>query len=172
MFPPDRLALIALLREIQPKVMVEFGCNIGFTAKVLFDHVPGIEEYIGVDVPLSYKTALPVQQTEIPTEPGQLVNGNPKFHLIIRPRGTFDLKPEGFKVPVDAVLIDGDHGKVAVAHDTELARKIVRQGGIIFWHDYWSKGVPDVCAFIDDQVYNQKQDIKHIEGTWLAFQRV
>jgi len=42
--------LIAILEAAAPKVMVEFGCNEGMTAKRILQHVHSIERYIGIDV--------------------------------------------------------------------------------------------------------------------------
>ena len=38
-------------------------------------------------------------------------------------------------VPFDFVFIDGAHDAASVEHDTRLALAVVKQGGVIAWHD-------------------------------------
>lgn len=162
--------LIALMRSVSPRHVIEFGVNVGRTAKAIMANVPGIECYIGVDVTPEYVPACAVQKNEIPADPGALVLSDPRFDLIVRPRGSLDLTAEEL-APCDAVFIDGDHGREAVLHDSLLARALVRPGGIIVWHDYHELGTVDVKAVLDE-MYQAGDAIMHVEGTWLAYERV
>jgi predicted O-methyltransferase YrrM len=72
--------------------------------------------------------------------------------------------------PADAVFIDGDHGCLAVEHDSALARALVRPGGIIVYHDYHELGTVDVKPVLD-LLHRGGRNIEHVEGTWLAFER-
>lgn len=168
--------LIALIRMVkEPRRVLEIGVNVGRTAKAIMANVPGIKHYIGVDVPLSYKPILALQNNNAVPNPGEMVLDDPRFQLIIRPRGSLDLTPEELP-PCDVVFIDGDHGWAAVEHDSQLARRVVRGGGIIIWHDYHDIGNVDVKAVLDE--FNERTKAKfnlgdilyHVENTWLAFQ--
>jgi predicted O-methyltransferase YrrM len=55
--------------------------------------------------------------------------------------------PDGF---FDSILIDGGHQSGVVASDTLKSIRLVRQGGVILWHDF--------C--LDDQV---REKFKHVE---------
>ena len=55
--------------------------------------------------------------------------------------------PDGF---FDSILIDGGHQSAVVASDTLKSIRLVRQGGVILWHDF--------C--LDEQV---RQKFKHVE---------
>ncbi|MGB3389540.1 MAG: class I SAM-dependent methyltransferase [Pseudaminobacter sp.] len=171
MNPGELEVLIALVRSVSPKAVIEIGVNEGRTAKAILANVDGIEKYIGVDVPPGYVTAREVQRKEVPEKPGHLASGDGRFELMLRPRGSMDLSESDFPGLFDAVFIDGDHGFEAVLHDTLLARQIVRPEGIIIWHDYHGQDTVDVRKVLERFRANGS-DIRHVEGTWLAFERV
>jgi len=162
--------LIALMRSVCPRHVIEFGVNVGRTAKAIMANVAGIECYIGIDVAPEYVPAKAVQRQEVPADPGALVLSDPRFDLIVRPRGSLDLSADEL-APCDAVFIDGDHGREAVLHDTALARALVRKGGIIVWHDYHQLGTVYVKDVLDE-MHRAGDDIVRVDGTWLAFERV
>lgn len=170
MNPGELETLIALVRGVAPQHVIEFGVNVGRTAKAMLANVPGIERYTGVDVEQGYVPAKKVQRHEVPTRPGELVKDDPRFRLIIRPRGSLDLVAADLE-PADAIFIDGDHGREAVLHDTALARALVRPVGIIVWHDYHDLGTVDVRQVLNE-MQRDGHDIKAVSDTWLAFERV
>jgi predicted O-methyltransferase YrrM len=170
MNPGELEVLITLVRSVSPRHVIEIGVNAGRTAKAILANVPGIECYTGIDVPLGYVPEKAVQRYEVPANPGELVKDDPRFHLVVRPRGSLDLTPQDLPL-ADAVFIDGDHGRVAVEHDSALAGAIVRPGGIIIWHDYHDLGTVDVKPVLD-ALHRDGRDIVHVEGTWLAFERL
>lgn len=146
--------------------MVEFGCNNGRTAAAVLRNVETVERYVGVDVPAGYRFACKVQAKEVPSAPGGLAVGDPRFSLILRDRGTFDLVAEDLP-SCDVVFIDGDHSRSAVLNDRNLARAIVRPGGLIIYHDDNGLEVVDVSATLDD-LAEDGAGIVHVSGTWLA----
>jgi predicted O-methyltransferase YrrM len=162
--------LIALVHSVeQPRHIIEFGVNVGRTAKAIMENVPGIEHYTGIDVPLDYVPALAIQNDNAVPNPGEMVLSDPRFHLIIRPRGSLDLTVTDL-APCDAAFIDGDHSREAVMHDSFLARALVRPGGIIVWHDYHELGTVDVKAVLDE-MHLAGDAIWHVDTTWMAFER-
>lgn len=157
--------LLALINSVQPLDMIEFGVNEGLTAVAVLSNFPDIEHYIGIDVEFDHQLEIPAQQYEVPKEPGRLVNDNPKFKLIIR--NGDDSNISGL---YDVAFIDGDHGKLAVMKDYKLAKLLVRQGGIIIFHDYTNPTV-EVTETLDG-LHKNGVDLKHVDGTWLAFEYV
>lgn len=167
--PGELEVLCALLRSVKPRRVLEIGVNSGRTAKAILANVPGIEAYLGIDVPRTYTPAPRAQRNEVPLAPGQMVNGDPRFWLMLKKNGSLDLAPEdigGF----DAVFIDGDHGREAVTHDTWLAWSVVRPGGLVIWHDYNQSRAVDVTAVLDEFCAAGVQ-LQHVEKTWIAFER-
>lgn len=157
--------LLALINSVQPSSMIEFGVNEGLTAFAVLANFPDIDQYVGVDVEFSHQLEIPAQQYEVPKEPGRLVNDNPRFKLIIR----YD-DDKNISGLFDVAFIDGDHGKDHVMKDYRLAKQLVREGGIIIFHDYENPTV-EVTETLDE-LYKSGVDLKHVYGTWLAFEYV
>jgi predicted O-methyltransferase YrrM len=168
--PGELETLVSLMRSVSPRTVIEFGCNVGRTARAIIENVPSIEEYVGIDVLPGYRFAKAVQKNEIPDEPGHLAAHLPQFRLMVRPKGSFDLTAEDLP-QADAVFIDGDHSRAAVLHDTALARAVVRTGGLIVWHDYHDLGTVDVREVLDE-LHAAGAPISHAAGTWIAFEKV
>jgi predicted O-methyltransferase YrrM len=168
MNPNELEILCALFKDVAPKTVVEFGINAGRTAKALLREVPTIERYIGIDVLPGYTTDKKVQRNEVPQKAGALVSGDERVELIVTEKGSHGLTD---LPPCDAVFIDGDHGRFGVEHDSDLAFRAVRPGGIIVWHDYHDLGTVDVRDVLHE-LRAKGHDIISVEGTWLAFERV
>lgn len=134
------------------------------------DNVPTVRHYVGIDVPLGYVTEKAVQRKEVPVKAAHMVRGDSRFTLRL-PAGGSQSLTVGDLMRVDAAFVDGDHGYRGAMHDTLLAKGIVNNGGIIIWHDYHDLGNVDVREVLHD-LAGSGERIWHIEGTWLAFQRV
>ena len=171
MHPGEIETLVTLVDGIKPRGMIEIGCNSGRTAKAILRNVVGIERYVGIDVPASYVTGKQVQRREVMESPGQLALDDPRFRLLVARRGSLDLQVADLPA-CDCVFIDGDHSREAVLHDYGLARRIVRPGGLIVFHDDHGDPVVDVSAVLDELADDEGADIRHVTGTWLAFERV
>lgn len=151
--------------------VLEIGIHQGKTAREILQAAPNITRYVGIDVPPNYRTTLPVQQTEVIREPGAAVRSDPRFQLIIKPRGSYDVKPAELLPKFDAIFIDGDHSCAGVANDTALADQVINSGGVIIWHDYKVKGGACVKQLVDGWVAKGR-NIELVPGTWLAFHRI
>ncbi|HJW51468.1 MAG TPA: class I SAM-dependent methyltransferase [Burkholderiaceae bacterium] len=168
--PGELECVIGLLQEVKPKAMIEFGVNEGRTAFAVLRSVPSITHYLGIDVPRGFTPPLRVQRNEVPVQPGHLVENDPRFTLLLPTMGSRYLTP-GDLFEVDAVFVDGDHSYDGVMHDTMLAWSVIRPGGVIIWHDYHDAGTVEVREALHD-LAEHGEEIMHIEGTWLAFQRI
>jgi predicted O-methyltransferase YrrM len=164
----DTARIVALVKSVNAKVMIEFGCQEGRTAWAILASVPTLQDYFGIDVPPDYIPRLD-QWDEIPKSAGLLVENDPRFRLVIRRRGSFDLRWQDLPF-CDAVFIDGDHSLEAVIHDSELARALVRSPGVIIWHDYGNPTVEVTEAL--DSLAHKGWPIRVIRDTWLAFRMV
>jgi predicted O-methyltransferase YrrM len=157
--------LIALTRSVAPRVMIEFGCNVGLTAKRVLCNVPSIRTYIGIDVPPHHQPKLDCQQSEVPEHAGCFAADDDRFFLLM---ADHELTRHDLE-PCDAAFIDGDHSAGAVHHDSELARELIRPGGIICWHDHLNKGV-EVTPVLE-ALCADGWPIKQVAGSWIAFMR-
>jgi len=161
--------LIALMRSVGPKIVIEIGCNVGITARAILETIPDIERYIGIDVPWDHKPTLDCQRTEVPYTAGNYATGDDRFWLMVLNSGSLHLSASDLE-PCDAVFIDGDHSATAVRHDSELARALVRAGGLIVWHDFGNASV-EVTDVLEN-LYDEGWPIQAVEGSWMAFMRV
>jgi predicted O-methyltransferase YrrM len=159
--------LIHLVRSVSPQVMIEFGCNMGVTAKRVIDNVPSIIKYIGIDVPPDHIPTLDCQRTEVPICAGSIAALEAEFFLYVA--DSRELSPSDLE-PCDAVFIDGDHSEEAVLHESWLARSVVKSEGIICWHDYGNPAVEVTRAL--DGLYSEGWPIVSVQHSWLAFMRV
>lgn len=172
MNPGELETLIALVRSVNAKGVLEFGINTGRTAQAILEYCPTVEVYEGVDVPMGYVTEKTVQRNEVPQVPGELVKDDPRVRLIIRPTGSHELVPQDLAA-CDAVFIDGDHSRKGVMNDTALALEMVRPGGIIMWHDYHDLGTVDVREVLHEmQKEFPAMPLRHVPGTWIVYCRV
>jgi predicted O-methyltransferase YrrM len=159
--------LINLVKSVNPKVMIEFGCNLGITAARLLENVPTLERYIGIDVSYDFQTTLKCQQSEVPYQAGIHAADDPRFYLLIsESENLTDAELE----PCDAVFIDGDHSEMAVLHESYLARLLIRPGGIICWHDYGNAAVEVTQAL--ERLKYEGWSIEDVKGSWIAYSRV
>jgi predicted O-methyltransferase YrrM len=132
--------------------------------------VPGIEAYTGIEVERNYVTQMRCQRAEVPDDPGRYVRHDPRFDLIIRPCGSFDLSAQDLP-QVDAAFIDADHSRLGVMQDYTLATQRVRPGGIIIFHDDNGLPVVQVSETLDD-LAAAGAPIVHVADSWLAYERV
>lgn len=163
--------IVALMNKVRPVHVVETGCNIGRTAKLVLKHVPGIVCYTGIDVLPGYQyEAGSCQKHETPPAAGVRAKDDARFRLLVSKFGSRDVTPDALG-PADVVFIDGDHSVGGVTYDTHLAESVIRPGGMIIWHDYHDLK----CAGIGvKEVLDRRAEtctLYHVEGTWLVFER-
>jgi predicted O-methyltransferase YrrM len=159
--------VVALMRSVGPRVVVEIGCSIGLTARCILDYVSTVQKYIAVDVPPDHEPTLPGQRGEIPAEAGVCAASDSRFSVLIRDRGSLDLLPDDLE-PCDAVFIDGDHSERAVMNDSGLALSLLRPGGVIIFHDYGNPTV-EVTPILDFLYRERNWPLQHVERSWIAF---
>lgn len=170
MNPGELEVLVALVRSVKARAVLEIGVNEGRTAAAILTNCETVESYQGIDVPPGYKFGCAVQAKEVPVQPGRYALGDRRFELLLREHGSFDLTSCDLNA-CDVVFIDGDHSRRAVLNDTELALKVLRRGGLIVWHDYHDLGTVDVRDVLH-QLADEGAPLLHVENTWLVYQQV
>jgi hypothetical protein len=131
----------ALMEEGKGKTYLEIGTFDGFSANMM---VKVVDRMIIVD---PYDTA--------PGRLGQVMKNTiyPNIDKIVNITGfsqnsSWIFKPE----LIDVLLIDGDHHSTAVKRDYFLYRPLVKNGGIIAFHDYGN--FPTVGHGVDHNVFD------------------
>jgi predicted O-methyltransferase YrrM len=160
-------ALAALLAEAQ--TVVEIGTAEGRCAAQMLAALPGIRQWIGIDVPPDHQSVLSQEQYSIPAEAGAMAKGHAAYTAMVRPGGSAGVRAD--ELPqADAVFIDGDHSYEGVCRDTALADRCVKPGGVILWHDYGKPGLGVTRAIAERRAAGHC--IHVIEGTCIAFEVV
>jgi len=90
-----------------------------------------------------------------------------RIHQLYGDSATFDFSP--FYNSCSLVFIDASHAYEFVLSDSRQAMKMIRDGGVILWHDYgiW-RGVTDALEHLAD---GEMPGIQCIQGTSLAYWR-
>lgn len=159
-----------LCRHFNSKEVLEIGVRYGHTAKFILDQCPGIKSYIGIDVPIGFRTENPEQQREVPLQTGIIASGDERFNPITLKNGTSDIENGTFKLTsfFDLIFIDADHSFSGIQRDTKISEKLIKEGGVIIWHDYGNeKGVTD---FLNSWGKNDDELI-FVEETICCFKR-
>ena len=88
-----------------------------------------------------------------------------KIHQLFGDSAKFDFSP--YYNSCSLVFVDGSHAYDYALSDTKQAIKMVKQGGVIIWHDYgiW-KGVTKALEEIE---HKEKMGLKNIRGTSLVY---
>lgn len=159
-----------MYESVSPEVIIEFGVNTGRNALAALRNIDTLKKYVGIDVTPDYQTIMPVQRKEIPAKPGELAIHNPKFELIVKDNGSFDLTADDLPM-CDAVFIDADHSRKGVMNDRQLSLKVVKPGGIIIYHDDNCMIAVEVTETLNDLCATGAKII-HVAGTWLAYEHV
>jgi hypothetical protein len=78
-----------------------------------------------------------------------------------------ELDPAPYEQSCSLVFVDGSHAYEYLISDTEKAIEMIRDGGVIVWHDYgvWegvNQGLEEIEA-------RDRLGLKHIDGTSLVF---
>ena len=76
----------------------------------------------------------------------------------------FNFIQEGVKI--DFIFIDGGHSYQVVKNDTEKSLKILKEDGILIWHDY-TPNCPGVFTYLNELA--KTYPILHIDKTTLAY---
>lgn len=168
-FNPGELEVfLGLIEQHRPSVVVEFGVNRGRNAAAVLRNFDFVERYVGIDVEPGYVTAMECQRREVPSNAGELAAHDPRFELILRPRGSYDLLPRDLP-RAQFYFVDGDHSREGVLNDHYLcvATAAPGPGAVILFHD--DNGSPKVqVSETLDELRGEGRDIRHIPGTWFA----
>lgn len=143
----ERYFLTELVRNNDVKIFFEIGTNRGYTSNL-------ISFYADVVYTLDIENR--VNGLKFKTNVIQLF-GDSYF---------FDFS--NFYDKIDLVFIDGNHNLRFVRKDSFNAFKMVRDGGLIVWHDY-DISRPDIVKFVNRFCKKYMCKVNHEVGTKLAY---
>ena len=180
----EQTALMLYVQFMYPNVIFEIGTFSGKTA-INLQRNHDISEIYTMDIPpdsdLSQTELEQKQNYKDVDELGYVGEeklfdeDDPYIHQIWCDSAKF--KPGKFKNNIDMMFIDGSHSYEYAKSDTYLALRMVKNGGVIFWHDFGyghNSGWPGVDQWLEEFNCIQYQEgkirtIYAIQGTSLAF---
>lgn len=132
---PDELeALVQIVDSLQPKIVLEIGVGKGGTAWC-WSKIKSVQTLIAIDLPGGPWGAGPDKASI------EYIAANTKAHLhFIAGNSANSASLDAVKNTlgedkVDFLMIDGDHSKYGVACDFETYSPLVREGGLVGFHD-------------------------------------
>lgn len=184
--------LVSFIKLINPKYLFEFGTYMGATSVLLASNTHKSSKIYTLDIdPKEFeKNESSVDMTKILIDDKEndnflrntfvsdgakyIKNSSKKIQNKIKTilQNSLDLDPKKKKFlgKFDFIFIDGGHEYHIVKKDTENALMMLKENGIIFWHDYNSNIHDDVTKFLDE--YSKNNKIYHVENTMIAFMLV
>lgn len=137
----ESAALAALIQKSKAKRVFEFGTYKGVSTTQLALNLPPDGMVFTLDLPEdhpAYSLAIPkAEERAIAAEKGKgiLVPNDlrDRVTFLRSDSATFDTTP--YRGTMDLVFVDGAHSYEYVKNDTEKGLEMLRDGGVIAWHD-------------------------------------
>lgn len=167
---PLELLYLSYLAGHWPATRVfEFGTSLGRTTLNLALNVPADGHVYSLDLPNGLLPPshlfMPGQETEIlELDKGSYladVEHPLPITLLKGESTTFDFAP--WIGTMDLIFVDGGHSWDVLDADTGNALRMLRDGGVIVWHDYLHHSCPDVFRYLNRLAL--KMPLVHVKGT-------
>jgi predicted O-methyltransferase YrrM len=181
--------LVSFVKLINPTYLFEFGTFMGATSVLLATNTQNSAKVFSLDIDpkeLENKELI-IDETKLLSDDkendnflrntfvnygAQYIKNSDKsiqskIELILQNSLKLDPVEQEFLKKFDFIFIDGGHEYHIVKKDTENALKMLKQNGIILWHDYNSNIHGDVTKFLNEFCINNT--IYHVENTMIAF---
>jgi len=133
--PAEIVPFLARVHDTRPQRICEIGCANGATTLALSHSAPTVELMIGVDLFVRHRAIL--RALRPPTQRMAFVDAPS-----LSPRGLADVRQALGGATLDVLLIDGDHSYEGALGDFFAYRELVRDGGLIAFHDIVPDGYP------------------------------
>lgn len=168
--PMECAALAALCHLTNAKKIFEFGTYKGVSTTQLALNVAEDGKVFTLDLPEGHPAySLPIPKPEeraIAAEGGKgiLIPRDllPRVTFLSADSAEFDVSP--YLESMDLIFVDAAHGYEYVKNDSEKGWQMLRQGGIMAWHDC-AASHPDVVRYIKEA----HPEAKLVRGTALAY---
>ena len=128
--PMEQFIMANLVSYLQPQMVFEIGTSWGVTALQIAQNTPGTTRVYTLDLP-------PNPQHRLEDKAGIAFRGTDyeaRIILILGDSQHFDFAPYYNKI--DFVFVDAAHDYNSVKNDSENARRMLSDDGVIVWHDY------------------------------------
>lgn len=166
-------AMATLCNIVAPKKIFEIGTFQGYSSLILAMNAPKARIYT-LDLPKGgpkTRFSLGRSNAAYVGYAGRLAfEGTkyaPKITCLHGDSASFDFSP--FKEDIDFVFVDGAHTYQYTKNDTRKALSILKEDGVIVWHDYNPYYWLGTVRSLDELA--KKRELYHIKGTYLVFMK-
>ena len=164
------ICLVLLMKSVKATRVFEFGTYKGVSITQLALNLPSGSSIYTLDLPEEpIKTRLTIADPEdadiaVQKGKGSLIPADlkPRITFLKQDSAAFDESPYAGKM--DFVFVDGAHNYDYVKNDSEKGWRMLRNGGIIVWHDFRPPD-PGVVKYLLESTYKPVW----VSGTTLAF---
>ncbi len=143
--------LAVSIRTLRPGSLFEFGTFHGATTVQLAANAPADATVHTIDLAGDDPLRGDARTVDIvPVEVGRCYRGTPwegRIHQLFGDTTKFDFSQ--FEGKCDWIFVDASHAYECVAADTRSALRMIRPGGMIFWHDC-VLAFPGVCRALEE----------------------
>jgi predicted O-methyltransferase YrrM len=168
----EAFTLCVLVRAISARRCFEIGTFHGWSTFLITSAMGEGGKTFTIDLPPDAKTKLPLDrnmdcyeltENDVGRNFSQHIPHGTEIVQLYGDSATFDFSP--WEKTIDLVFIDGAHSNSYVLNDTIQAFKVVRDGGLIIWHDF-KASCPGLIRAL--KKIGKDVDLMHIEGTSLV----
>lgn len=175
--PPDAEAFAAFLRRFNPKRILEFGTNWGFSTVLCLLNTDAkiwtldiSAELMGLPIAESGEGHMVLPQAKVGWAYRNVPGHDGRVTQIFRDSLLLDWsETDNYPETFDLILVDACHLYDYVKSDTEKALARLAPGGVLVWHDFAHDTVffPGVYRFVSEFA-RQHPNVIHMRGTQLA----
>lgn len=176
----ELLVINLLVATCRPRIIFEIGTFDGRTTLNMARNSPDETKIYTIDLP---KDETSTATLAVARSDQNLIDTNvtgsrflqsgdkkitEKITQLYGDTAVFDFAP--YTNAIDFIFIDGAHTYEYVMNDSKITETLLRDGkGVILWHDYDPLHEGSVRAIEELQASHPSWDIRHIEGTNLAY---
>jgi predicted O-methyltransferase YrrM len=170
----ELVAIGALVRHRQPRVLLEIGTFDGNTALQMAANAPPAARVFTLDLPADGGAAGTLDPQDLayvrdPARQQRKFARSPYAGKVTQWLGdsaTFDFAAALGGQRVEFAFIDGSHAHDYVKGDTLRVLSLLAPDGVVLWHDY-TPGWPGVVRFLDG--LSRTLPLQRIDGTALVY---
>ena len=167
----ESAALAALIKKVRAKRVFEFGTYKGVSTTQMAMNLDQDGLIYSLDLPEGGSAKISLQiskksELSIASETGKgsLIPKDLLHQIVFLKEDSARFDPTPFEGTMDLVFVDGAHSSDYVRNDTEKGWRMLREGGVIAWHDCTSSH-RDVVHYL----HSFPHRVVLVGGTTLAF---
>jgi predicted O-methyltransferase YrrM len=168
----ELIALSRLVAERRPRSLLEIGTFDGRTTVALAANAGADSKVVTLDLPPQAASTLPIDARDASfinkAESGSAFKGSPyasRIEQVYGDSASYDFGDRRF----DFAFIDGSHSYEYALNDSRRVLPLMRENGVIFWHDYGVEWEGVTRALSELRAEPAFAGLRSIENTTLVY---